>query len=92
MPRMAGSARVESARRSAWVWFIVGGAFILVPGVTLFYFLGFPALAYVAELGGPGTVLWIPFLLVTLGPTIVLLVVGLCTIAFGVRRRFAAHS
>lgn len=89
---MEESIRTGGPRRRAGVWLVVGGAFILVPGIALFYFLGFPALLYFVWLGGSAPLLWIPFLLITLGPPVALLVAGVWAIAAGVRRRSAAGS
>lgn len=86
-PSPAEAASANPTHGKAWLWFIVGGAFILVPGVALAYWLDIPFLTFVSSSDPSTWVPWVPFLIVVLAPSIIFLSVGLWAVAFGIARR-----
>ncbi len=82
----------QRAHPTAWLWFIVGGAFIVVPGLVILYILNLPASIELASADPSTAALWILDLSLFVVPAALLVAAGSLAIAFGLRRRASARS
>jgi len=73
----------QRSGRTAWLWFVIGGVFILMPGVGIIYFLAsnYPFPSYVSGL----------LLVMCYGPPFLLVTAGLLVIAYGLSRRLRSR-
>ncbi len=86
----AGALRLDARSSTGWAWFVVGGAFLLVPGAVLLCYLDIPAVMWYAASAPSTMAAGFVSLLVFLAPSVILLVVGMLAVAYGSRRRSLA--